>query len=336
MSCPISVEQASGAFHSLRTRATPYTGPMTVSALTVSTLNDQFGLPGILRFEEHGALTRAQVTLPTCDATVYLQGAHLTHWQPAGQAPVLFLSERSEFTSGKAIRGGVPICFPWFGGRSDGGPGPSHGFARIQPWELAFAALLPDSGEGDRLHLTFVLGPTALSRSLGYDDFRVACEIVLGRTLTLRLTVANFGNGPLRFEEALHTYFSIGDVRQTSIAGLESAIYLDKRDDGASKTAPAGPLELTGWTDRVFPANPSATTIHDPGNQRLFHIGKQHSATTVVWNPWADGAATLSDLSPEEWPRFVAVETANTGSDAITLAPSATHTMTAMISVEQA
>jgi glucose-6-phosphate 1-epimerase len=303
--------------------------------MNASALNEQFGLAGVLRFEEHGELIRAQVSLPSCEATAYLQGAHLTHWKPSGQTPALFMSERSAFVPGKAIRGGVPICFPWFGGRSDGGSGPSHGFARIEPWELAFAALMPDAA-GDSLQLTFVLGPTELSRSLGFDHFRIACEMVLGATLTMRLTVANLGDKPLRFEEALHSYFSVADVHQAPVTGLESAEYLDKRDHNLQKTAPDGPLQLTSFSDRVFPANTASTIIHDAGNQRIFRIEKQNSATTVVWNPWSDGSATLADLGPDSWLTFLCVEAANTGSDSITLEPGATHTMTLSVRVEPA
>jgi len=302
--------------------------------MTANELNENYGLQGVLRFEEHGELTRARVTLSSCNAAVYLQGAHVTAWQPVGSEPVLFLSERSVFSPGKAIRGGIPICFPWFGGRSDGGPGPSHGFARISPWELAFAALMPDSADGDRLQLTFILGPNELSRSLGFDSFRVAYEVMLGRKLTLRLTVANLGTAPLRFEEALHSYFEVADVRQAPISGLEGSEYLDKRDGGRAKHAPNGPLQMIEFSDRVFPASAHPISIEDQGNQRVIHVEKQNSATTVVWNPWAEGSASLGDLGPDEWRHFLCVEAANTATDAIVLEPGATHTMTVTISVE--
>jgi glucose-6-phosphate 1-epimerase len=297
-------------------------------------LKEQFGLDGVLDFEEHGQLPRAQVTLPTCTATLYLQGAHVAEWQPKGSEPVLFLSSHSAFTPGKAIRGGIPICFPWFGPRTDGGPGPSHGFARIQPWELAFAALMPDSGDGERLQLTFILGPTDLSRSLGFDQFRVAYQVLLGRTLSLRLTVANLGSTPLRFEEALHSYFQVADIHHAPITGLESAEYLDKRDENWRKTAPAEPLQLTEFSDRVFQANPAAVAIHDRANRRIIHADKQQSETTVVWNPWPEGSAALADLGPDDWQHFLCVEAANTATDAITLEPHATHTLSVTLSVE--
>jgi len=302
--------------------------------MNATELNENFGLDGVLRFEEHGELTRARVALPACEATIYLQGAHLTEWRPAGAAPVLFLSERSAFTPGKAIRGGIPICFPWFGGRGDGGPGPSHGFARISAWEVAFAALMPDAGNGDRLQLTLVLGPNDLSRSLGFDSFRVAYEVMLGRTLTLRLTVATLGAAPLRFEEALHSYFAVGDVRQTPIGGLEGAEYLDKRDGGKAKRAPDAPLQLTAFSDRVFPGNDHPIAIEDQAQERVISIEKQNSATTVVWNPWPEGSASLADLAPNEWPHFLCVEAANAGTDTIVLEPGATHTMSVTIAAE--
>ena len=311
--------------------------------MTAAMLNESFALPGVLHFEDAGELQCAQITLPKCNATVFLHGAHLTHWQPAGQTPVLFLSAQSEFAPGKPIRGGVPICFPWFGPRGGGQPGPSHGFARIQEWSVANAALLPGlqpSGQEPTLHLTFTLGPTELSHSLGFDHFRVAYELIFGadagRTLTLRLSVANLAPEPLVLEEALHSYFAVADVRTTQITGLSTAAYLDKTDGMREKTTPGGPLMLTGTTDRVFPAHTAPVAIHDSGNRRVLTNTKENSATTVLWNPWAEGSATFNDLPNDAWPGFLCVETANTGADKVTLAPHQAHTMQAVFSADPA
>jgi glucose-6-phosphate 1-epimerase len=303
--------------------------------MDITQLEENYGIPGHLAFEDHDGLIRLQVHLDSAAAILYLHGAHVTHWQPAGQAPVIFLSEKSEFAPGKAIRGGVPICFPWFGGRSDGQAGPSHGFARIQDWELAFAAMIP-STDGDRIHLTFTLGPNELSRSLGFDHFRVAYEVIVGATLTMRLTVANLGSEALKIEEALHSYFAIADVRSTGITGLESALFRDKTDGLREKTTPAGPLVLTGETDRVFPANTATVAIHDEGNGRLITVEKTGSATTVVWNPWSEVAAKLADMPDDAWPGFVCVETANTVTEAITLGPGESHAMQCVVTVAKA
>ena len=159
----------------------------------VAELNAAFEMDGALRFEEgDGGLLCAQVSTSACTATVYLHGAHLTHWQPAGEKPVIFLSEQSAFQENKAIRGGVPVIFPWFGARqwaADGtarSDGPQHGFARTAVWDVAFAATV-----GEDLHLTLTLAPDEASRALGYDGFQLAYELVLGRTLRLKLNVAN-------------------------------------------------------------------------------------------------------------------------------------------------
>ena len=306
---------------------------------TAESLAESFGLPGVLAFDRHGELVRARVTLPGATAEIYLQGAHLAHWQPQGTGPVLFLSSRSEFAPGKAIRGGVPVCFPWFGpdtqGRAGAGkPGPAHGFARTAEWTLAFAALEPAKREEDAaLNLTFTLGPTAVSRALGYDHFRVAYQMIFaGRELTLRLSVANSGPKPLVIEEALHSYFAVEDVRAAALEGLGGTHYLDKTDGMREKVAPEGIAPLLGWTDRVYPGNLAEVKIHDGG--RTVAVSKRNSRTTVVWNPWSELARGMADLGEGEWPRFVCVETANAGADAVTVLPDDVHTMEARVCVE--
>ncbi len=292
-------------------------------------LNERFGIPGVLVFHTTvSGLIYASVTTPHAMATVYLQGAHLTAWQPVGHQPVLFTSRRTELVPGKAIRGGVPIVFPWFGARHDGKAGPSHGFARTQNWTLGFAALA-----GDDLHLTFTLGPTELSRSLGFDDFRVAYQLMLGRELKLQLTVANDAAGPLVFEEALHTYYAVADVHEASVTGLEGVTYLDKVENFAAKVQ-HGPVTVTGQTDRVYLDTSGPCLLHDKAGKRRITVAKTNSNTTVVWNPWDFGAAKLPDLDSIEWQEFLAVETVNAAKDTITLAPGATHTMQTHLSVE--
>ncbi len=292
-------------------------------------LNEHFGLPGVLAFHATpSGLIRADIRTPHANATVYLQGAHLTAWQPAGQQPVIFTSRKTELAPGKAIRGGVPICFPWFATRHDGKAGPSHGFGRIQDWTLDFAALA-----GDDLHLTFTLGPTDISRELGFDHFRLAYQLIIGRTLTMQLTVANDGTTPLVFEEALHTYYKVADVHEINITGLEGVTYLDKNEHLQSKLQ-EGAITITGPTDRVYLNTVTTCIIHDTASKRQISVAKTNSNTTVVWNPWESGAQKLADMDPTEWHEFVAVETVNAAEDTITLAPGANHTMQAHISVQ--
>jgi len=295
--------------------------------MDIQGLNDQFGLPGVLAFEQDGELVLVRVTSSAANATVYLHGAHITHWQPEGHDEVLYLSPTSAMEAGKAIRGGVPVCFPWFGPRSDGGAGPMHGFARIQDWEVAFAALVPSVANGDEVHLTFTLAPNELSRSLGWDNFRVAYQLIIGRTLTLRLTVANTGTTSFKVEEALHTYFAVPDVRTILITGVEGAEYIDKTDSFARKHRPQEPLRFTAATDSMFPEHTGDCTVAWPGGGFTNH--KSGSGTTVIWNPWTTNLP--ADVPEGGWEKFVCVEAANAGMDAVKVSPGETHTMEAKV-----
>jgi len=297
--------------------------------LDLTQLNEHFAIPGVLSFHATASgLTYASITAPHATATVYIQGAHLAAWQPSGQKPVIFLSRKSDFLPGKPIRGGVPIAFPWFANRHDGKPGPSHGFARIQDWTLAFAAVA-----GDDLHLTFTLGSTEISRNLGFDNFRLAFQLTIGRTLTMQLAVANDAPTPLIFEEALHTYYAVTDIHEITVTGLEGVTYLDKMDDFKSKVQ-QGPITITQQTDRVYLNTTGTCIVRDTAGKRRINIAKTGSNTTVVWNPWESGAQKIADLDPTEWHEYVAVETVNAAANAITLAPKATHVMQAHITVE--
>lgn len=304
--------------------------------MDLQTLTDHFAIPGVLSFSEneHGLL-RAAITTPACTAELYLHGAHLTQWQPAGHQPVLFLSGRSLFEPGKAIRGGIPLIFPWFGPRtanacSDRTDGPSHGFARTQEWTLAFAAVA-----GDDLHLTLTLGPTDASRSFGFDHFQAVCNIVVGAQLRIQLSVANQGAEPLCVEEAFHTYLQVGDARQVSLIGLSDTDYIDKTDGMKRKHQKESPLVLTAETDRPYLNTQNPVTLHDPVLKRRITVSKSNSHSTVIWNPWEALCAKLADMEPNGWLTMTCIETANVGENAITLAPGAHHTLEAKIIVQE-
>ncbi|HEY4380962.1 MAG TPA: D-hexose-6-phosphate mutarotase [Acidobacteriaceae bacterium] len=317
-------------------------------------LNSKFAIPGILSFAPaNGGLIAAHVTSRAAEATIYLQGAHVTHWKPAGQAPAIFLSQRAEFAPGKAIRGGVPIVFPWFSERHDGKTGPQHGFARISDWDLSFAAM-----SGDDLHLAFTLAPDDLSRSLGFDHFKLGYRVTVGHKLSLEMTVANdSGNGGARgggpaaataaadaashgarlvYEQALHTYYQVTDARQVSIDGLGGVTFIDKVDDMKRKVQPAGALHFEGRTDRPYLNTTATCVLHDPAGKRRIVVAKSGSNSTVVWNPWQEFTAKMVDMEPDAWLHMTAIETANVGDSTITLAPGTTHTMRADISIEPA
>jgi D-hexose-6-phosphate mutarotase len=277
-----------------------------------------------------GGLPRARVAAPHADAEVYLQGAHVTRWQPDGAAPVLFLSARAAYGPGKAIRGGVPIIFPWFGAHATDPRAPMHGFARSRPWRLVTSGPGPQGA----VVLELALEDDEATRAVWPPAFGVRYRVSVGDTLTMALEVVNRSPAPFTFEAALHTYLAVGDIRAVGITGLEHTTYIDKVDGMARKRHGAEPLRLTGETDRVFLGTTARCVVDDRALDRRLVVDKTGSASTVVWNPWSAKAAGIADLEPDDWRRMVCVETANAADDAVTLPAGARHLMTATLRVE--
>jgi glucose-6-phosphate 1-epimerase len=263
---------------------------------------------------------------------VYLQGAHVTAWQPRDHAPVLWVSRESVFASGRPIRGGVPICFPWFAAHPTDKTAPSHGFARVATWTLAEAV------EGEHgVSLAFTFADTAQTLGSPWPHrFLATYRVTFGTSLQLALTVRNTSEQAVRFEEALHTYYAVQNVREIEIGGLEATEYLDKVDAFARKRQGADAIRFAGETDRVYLDTTATCVIRDPARRRAIRIAKTGSRTTVVWNPWIEKARGLADFGDLEWVEMVCVETANVGDAAVSLQPGAEHTMTATVTVERA
>ena len=298
-------------------------------------LNEIYGLPDVLTFDEsHPGMPRARINTPACTGELYLQGAHLTLWHPSGQQSVLFLAERSAFLPGKAIRGGIPVIFPWFGSPSTSPVRPSpgaasHGFARVWPWSLRFAALA-----GDEVHLSLTLDQTESLRNMGYSGFEIAYDVTLGSSLKVRLTVANTGELPFLFEEALHAYLAVNDSREVTVDGLQNTEFLDKTENFARKTQAETALRFHGETDRPYLNTSAPITVHDPGLGRRLRVTKSGSNTTVTWNPGPELAARLPDLGADAWPHFVCIEPANAADNVISLRPREAHTMEMQLQVD--
>ena len=277
-----------------------------------------------------GGLQRARVTGPRADAEVYLQGAHLTRWQPRGAQPVLFVASRAVYAPGKAIRGGVPLIFPWFGPHATDAGKPMHGFARSRPWRVTATDSAPDG----TVTVELGLDDDEATRALWPHAFRARYRVRVGDTLAMALEVVNTGRTPFTFEAALHTYLAVGDVRTAGVRGLEQTLFIDKVDGMTRKRHGAEPLVLTGETDRVFLGTRATCVVDDPALHRRLHVDKTGSASTVVWNPWAAKCAAMADMGPDDWRSMICVETANAADDAVTVAPGARHEMTATIRVE--
>lgn len=274
-----------------------------------------------------GSLERLVLQAAEGEAHVFLQGAHVSHFQPKGEKPVIWMSAASRFEAGKPIRGGVPVCFPWFGPKAGSLDAPLHGFARILAWAVT-AVTRETNGS---LRAVLELSAEAAARGGFPHELALSLSLTVGRSLRLALTTRNVDGAPATFEAALHSYFAVSDVRQVRLHGLEGVGYVDKTAAMARKPGEAGPLTIASETDRVYLGTTGTVTIEDPGWKRRTVVSKSGSATTVVWNPWIAKAKAMPDFGDDEWTGMVCVETANAGDDAVTLAPGASHVMTATL-----
>ena len=268
---------------------------------------------------------------PHGDAEVYLHGAHVTHWQPSGQSPVLWLSRDSAWAADKPIRGGIPICFPWFA---------AHATETTAPGTRLCEARGLDAGRGadapDGTTLVFELTSAGRAWPLWPHTFTARYRVTAGPTLRLAFEVRNTGSAPFTFEEALHTYFAVQYVREITITRLEQTDYLDKVE-GLGAEAPGRRTDSLQRRDRPHlsrharPPSPSTT----PAAIAASSSARPARRTTVVWNPWVDKARAMADFGDLEWPEMVCVETCNVNAHKLSLDPGASHVMTATIGVER-
>lgn len=286
-------------------------------------------LPGTVRlthpFPDYPVL---EIAHPAASARIALHGAHLLEWTPAGQKPILYLSPQSSYEVGKAIRGGVPVCWPWFGPHASQASLPSHGFVRNRFWPLDSA-----SEDASGVTLKFSFCDDAETRALWPHAFHLTMECFIGNTVSLALTMRNAGDTDFTVTGALHTYFTVGDISRVSIEGLDGVDYLDTRGGARQAHVQSGNITFASEVDSLYRTSAS-TTIHDTAWQRIITVKPEGSHTTVVWNPWKEKSTRLADLPDEDYHGFLCVETANAWQDVITVAPGATHRLATHLSWE--
>lgn len=278
-----------------------------------------------------GALTARSGRVGIGDYTAYDQGAQVTTWHVDG-VPVIWTSSAAHFEQGREIRGGVPICWPWFARGPSGDRSPNHGFARTAPWRLLRHDRSPDQHQLVwRLTEELVAGlPGA---ELFPHAFEATCTVTVDEAVTVELEVANTGDEAFDYEVALHSYLHVGDVRQVQLTGLEGADYFDKVDQ--VERTQLGRVSFEGETDRIYRST-GLVRVHDPVLSRAITVSKAGSLNTVVWTPWVEKTRQTADLDDDEWTELVCVETACVGEHAIGLAPGQRHAITTRVSVEPA
>lgn len=235
------------------------------------------------------------ITHPKGQAAITLQGAHLLSWQPAGQKHVIWLSSETAFQTGVAIRGGVPVCWPWFGPAGK----PSHGFARNLPWQLT-----AQSEDDEKVQLTLTLKDSAETRKHWPHAFTLHAHFTFAEHCTIELE----SHGDFETTSALHAYFDIGDISKVSVEGLGQP-YIDKVLNG-EKAVLNGPLTFDGETDRIFIEPEAESLIVDPVLNRTIFVKHRGNSDVVSWNPGPENSASMKDMADEGFITMVCVETA--------------------------
>lgn len=264
-------------------------------------------------------ITFLDIKTPLCTASLCMQGAHLTSWKPQGQEECLFLSPNAIFSPGKAIRGGIPVCWPWFGPMKNF---PSHGIARISEWSLHHQ----ETDKQGNLLLSLALYPEE-------ENYPAALlRLTLGRTLTMKLetTVRRL---PCNLTEAFHNYFSVGNLTKCRVLGLENIPFREYAPHPMKHGE--RPLAPLGCLDRVYdyPSGTGKIILEDPVMNRSITVENSHASSVIVWNPGQQGAADMADLGGDSWNKFLCVETGNAAPHALPLAPGQSHTLCQKISI---
>lgn len=265
-----------------------------------------------------------RIDTPAARAAISIHGGQLLAWQPAGADEVLWCSPETRRPP-QAIRGGVPVCWPYFGREGQPADAPQHGHARISAWQFVDAV-----EEEDAVVVDLALPPDPRT------PLRLRQRLRIGAVLEQVLITANPGDAAITFTQALHSYFAVGDARQVSVSGLDGLHYADKFDGG--RHVQAGDWRLDdprdpGRSDRIYENAGARFVLADPVGRRRITLETRGSRSLVLWNPGEAGAAAIADLPPQGWRGFVCMETANAGTDRVRLAPGATHRLAQRLSV---
>jgi glucose-6-phosphate 1-epimerase len=295
-------------------------------------LNKKYAIHGKIEFVpgKNPGFINAVVKNGLSECVVSLYGGHVMSYRPDGKTDLLWMSKFSYFEEGKPIRGGIPVCWPWFGGHPSDPKMPSHGFARISQWNVKSVSEGKDFTEL-RLSLT--------DRDLSDERFRthpfeLELSVKCGKKLEVELSTVNTGKVDLKLTEALHSYFSVSDIKKVFISGLDGAEYVETAGGIRENKRQKGDILFSSEVDRLYSGSVCACVISDPGLSRKIRISKAGSRTTVVWNPWIAKSAKMPDYGDNEYPEMVCVETANAASDSVTVTPGKTHGMKTVISSE--
>lgn len=298
---------------------------------TLEMLNKKFSIPKSINFiKGPGNLDTVELKNKFAQASIVLMGANVLTFQPASSVPVFWYSSKSYFVPGKPIRGGIPICFPWFGPHPTDDKKPLHGFARLKYWTVISTKILP----GNKIQLALFLRDDKETLSIWPFPFECLLTVTLGNDLDISITIINSGTKKISLTSALHTYFNIGDINKISITGLENTEYID-RADNFTKKIQKGLIVIASETVNGYLNTTADCIIQDPVLNRAIRIKKRGSNSTFVWNPWIEKCKQNEDMDDNDYLKMVCVETTKAGNDNIELEPGTKHEFATTISVEK-
>ncbi|BAW96160.1 aldose 1-epimerase [[Synechococcus] sp. NIES-970] len=287
-------------------------------------LNQDYGIPGMLSFgDRQPGFPSITIDNSHAVAEISLYGGQVLSYRPKGAAAnLLFLSDRSQYQKGKAIRGGIPLCWPWFGADPEGSGRANHGFGRDRLWAVRQTITLANGST----QVILGLGDDADTHNIWDYAFDLLITITVGETLEIELTTYNRDQQPFRLTQALHSYFTVGDIQRVKVFGLAGLDYLDKVDGNRLKNQ-LGEVSIQGEVDRIYQQAPNKLLIEDPALDRKIEIQSRNSTTVIVWNPGPEKTATMGDLHPDAYKSFLCVETANAAAEVIILTPGDRHSL---------
>lgn len=299
--------------------------------IDIDELDDKFSIEGEVGFAElENDLVFITVSNKYADADICLYGAHITSFRPHNSMDLLWMSPDSSFELGKPIRGGIPVCFPWFGPHKTDPEKPQHGFGRLMYWEVVSTSTNTSGESVVKLQLcssdeTKVYWPY---------DFCAEMTIVVGKTLTATLKVTNTSGQPFDYTCALHTYYSLSAIESISIEGLKGTAYFDQLT-GEFGIQEGEPLEITEALTRHYLNTESQVVIADSAFRRRIKVDKTGSKVTTVWNPGAETCAKIGDLPDDGFETFVCVEATNAFDYPVKLAAGESFETSAIIGLEE-
>lgn len=293
-------------------------------------------------FFRRGDLLGISIQNADGSADILLQGAQLLEFTPRGEDRVIWCSDAVAYEKGVPLRGGVPICWPWFGPLANnvaaiqnqcGVPetsAPQHGFARNLSWELLRVESLADG----RTVVELQLSDSSATQTMLDCPFQLHMRFEIGRQLGMVLTAKNTDiQSTMHFTSALHSYFAVSDIYATDVFGLDSVAYVDSLDGGAIKTQ-SGKVPIASEVDRIYfvESGEGLTPVVIRMPVRDIKIESKGSDSAIVWNPWVEKSRSLSQFHDTDYQHMLCVETANAFQNVISLAPGESHALSVRVS----